>query len=117
MTEELKQKAISFICKKFSIAEDKLEEAKDNCDFANIFEHYVDLYIAGATENGIQWHDLRKDPNDLPKDNVVLIQTESNCHFIALYYPEEKWWGTYEMLSHRIHGKIIAWCEIPQFKE
>ena len=78
---------------------------------------YLDGYAQGAKENGIQWHDLRKDPNDLPKDNVVLIQTESNCHFIALYYPEEKWWGTYEMLSHRIHGKIIAWCEIPQFKE
>lgn len=62
-----------------------------------------------------QWHDLRKDPKDLPKDNVVLIQTESNCHFIALYYPEEKWWGTYEMFSHEIHGKIIAWCELPTF--
>lgn len=27
-----------------------------------------EAYIAGATENGIQWHNLRKDPNDLPKD-------------------------------------------------
>ena len=26
-------------------------------------------YLAGAKENNIQWHDLQKDPNDLPKEN------------------------------------------------
>ena len=109
MTEELKQKAEKSAEKFFGKPTDLVD-----LDNLRIFKNG---YLVGAIENGIQWHDLRKDPNDLPKDNVVLIQTESNCHFIALYYPEEKWWGTYEMLSHRIHGKIIAWCEIPQFKE
>ena len=34
MTEEqIKQKAIIFICKKFSIVEDELEQAKECCDF------------------------------------------------------------------------------------
>jgi len=28
---------------------------------------YLDGYVQGSTENGIQWHDLRKDPNDLPE--------------------------------------------------
>ena len=28
---------------------------------------YKDGYIAGAKENGIEWHDLKKNPNDLPK--------------------------------------------------
>lgn len=72
-------------------------------------------YLAGLHEGQPKWHDLRKDPNDLPKEDVVLVQTKSNCHFIALYYPAEKWWGTYELLSQRIRGEIIAWCEIPQF--
>ena len=30
---------------------------------------FISGYKLGATENGIQWHDLRKDPNDLPEAN------------------------------------------------
>ena len=32
-----------------------------------------EAYIASAKENGIQWHDLRKDPNDLPKENNLYL--------------------------------------------
>ncbi len=40
-------------------------------------EDVKEAYIAGATENGIQWHDLRKDPNDLPPvAKKVWIQCE-----------------------------------------
>ena len=79
---------------------------------------------AGATENGIQWHDLRKDPEDLPKDeNVVTViyhdcdrhNTYTACYDIIaenwIYYNFDD--GVWERLAY----EVIAWCEIPQFKE
>ena len=57
MTEELKQKAKDFI--------DRINKESGG----NWLDKYylTDLLVMFATENGIQWHDLRKDPNDLPK--------------------------------------------------
>ena len=85
----------------------------------------VDLrkaYIAGATENGIQWHDLREDPNDLPP----MIEDErkiSNTVWLHIHN-----WGTDEgyydyikcswiVRCRIVDLNVIAWCEIPQFKE
>ena len=101
-------------------AEEKVCNGKCQDDIDKNYVHCKDCvkikyFLAGLHEGQPKWHDLRKDPNDLPKEDVVLVQTKSNCHFIALYYPDEKWWGTYELLSQRIRGEIIAWCEIPQF--
>lgn len=56
------------------------------------------------------WHDLRKNPNDLPNnDRMVLIITDG--HVITSKYQIPTW----------IHeGKyvinVIAWMEIPEFK-
>ena len=48
----------------------------------NIASVYIRGYLAGAIENGIQWHDLRKDPNDLPKDTYdVLDQAGYKVHY------------------------------------
>lgn len=73
-------------------------------------------YIAGAKENSIQWHDLRKNPNDLPKKigeylvykisgygskSIELIQYNSNKYFWCVEHQND----------------VIAWCEMPQFKE
>lgn len=66
-----------------------------------------------------QWHDLRKDPNDLPKDDK---------QYLVLYYynykgKKEMSYGVRDNLQsdfeiHRNYTEqIIAWCEIPQFKE
>lgn len=81
------------------------------------YANVVDAYIAGAKENSIQWHDLRKDPNDLPKEDCeVFAITESDG---SLYEGFENYyldktdtfdgWGTCQ--------KVIAWCEIPKFEE
>lgn len=74
-------------------------------------------YIAGATENGIQWHDLRKDPNDLPKEDCevfAIVKSDGTLYkSIENYYLDKTdtfdGWGTCQ--------KVIAWCEIPRFKE
>ena len=59
----------------------------------------------------LTWHDLRKNPNDLPNnDRMVLIITDG--HVITSKYQIPTW----------IHeGKyvinVIAWMDIPKFKQ
>ena len=89
--------------------------------YANI----VDAYIAGATENGIHWHDLRKDPNDLPigevfywfDQNPNLKGRKVYGRSIGYYNSYEKeWHGYYQGCPCRVQN-VIVWCEIPTFKE
>ena len=84
--------------------------ARDSAFNDGFVEGYEEGYLAGAKENGVVWHDLRKDPNDLPKDN----------HTYYLVYLD--WLGKkYELLRlceiKTLKDTVIAWCEIPQFKE
>ena len=72
---------------------------------------YEEGYIAGATENGIQWHDLRKNPNDLPKDDRdYLVFTEECGVEIRNYFTDTKGF------SCRPSRMVLAWCEIPKFE-
>ena len=94
------------------------EEKMEFVEHLHYFPKYFkQAYLAGAKENGVVWHDLRKDPQDLPKEDVVLVQAKGGGHFIALYYPEDRCWGIYNMLAETLNREVIAWCEIPQFKE
>ena len=66
-----------------------------------------------------QWHDLRKDPNDLPKVTKEYITNIGVMTFDRL--KDRHLWTTpicdacdyYEEVT----DDVIAWCEIPQFKE
>ena len=84
----------------------------------DISERIYKAYSDGATENGIQWHDLRKDPNDLPKRDkdftvevTIPVMTHPFYVFATYYFDNKKWFSYGEEI------KVIAWCEIPQFKE
>ena len=114
MTEELKQKAEEYLkaqCLK-----------RKDCLVLEMSDHYItdvkQAYIDGATENGIQWHDLRKDPNDLPKDNcMVLVRFEKPAmKFSYFCHSEKKFsaWNKEYGCNVQLHN-VIAWCEIPQF--
>lgn len=81
-----------------------------------ILKDIENAYIAGAIENGIHWHDLRKDPNDLPESSP--FHEVLNENGMKMYYDDvlKKW----NMFTQ--HGIVqarppIAWCEIPQFTE
>ena len=72
-------------------------------------------YLAGAKENSTQWHDLRKDPTDLPKRDIrfsthisipVLTQTSG---FAFYQFDDKKWYFQGKEID------VIAWCEIPTF--
>ena len=109
MTEEqIKQRAEEYA---------KGKADKGNYDYAvgdhvyfgmSALEH---AYIAGATENGIQWHDLRKNRLDLPRRTcTVLIFTDWKGCELKQFSTQTRLFGE---LTFR---DVIAWCEIPKFE-
>ena len=117
------------------------EKAENSCrknrqSYWNSTEHYIQGYIAGAKENGVVWHDLRKNPDDLPKDttNLYLVRVYSwSFSFSHLYKKYTtyiptvcEWNGEYftaldDMAYYNARNikNIIAWKEIvlPELKE
>ena len=82
-----------------------------DCNYYESEEDLVDAYFAGAKENGVIWHDLRKNPDDLPDTNRnVYVQTKGGDTGKAYYHSEDSW------QSYQVHGIVIAWCEIPKFE-
>ena len=61
------------------------------------------------------WHDLRKDPNDLPKCNsTVLDENGDKIEYIGY----DKWEVYSEYYERYIEvDPPIAWCEVPTFEE
>lgn len=67
-----------------------------------------DGFLAGLKAGRPQWHDLRKDKNDLPKDERwVGNQNGYPCYFDKT----KKQWFTAEIK----YTYVYAWCEIPTF--
>ena len=77
-----------------------------------------------------KWHDLRKDPNDLPEPNIAVLicfQFEKwTTTYIAYYRPTIKKWQMYNMHEAQRQpvvddyidrDEVIAWCEIPKYTE
>lgn len=57
--------------------------------------------------DSVEWHDLRIDPGDLPKDNnmmAVVVQTPSG--------QEQLVWR-----SRKLPGGAVKWCVIPDGRE
>ena len=68
-----------------------------------------------------QWHDLRKNPTDVPKENVtVLLLTEVES-LTARYYNEyEAFFRLNNKLDYCVFiapMSYIAWCELPKYTE
>jgi hypothetical protein len=80
-------------------------------------------FLAGLKAGSPQWHDLRKAPNDLPKEVgnylVCYIDTMLNRNVFILEFVdflEDSHW--IDETSHEIEKfdeGVIAWCEIPTF--
>ena len=78
-------------------------------------EDLADGFLAGLKAGRPQWHDLRKDPNDLPKKNgEYFCKVNSHWekygvkHFTLQPYGYNRQW---EGQGY----SVIAWCEIPTF--
>lgn len=76
-------------------------------------------YMHGAERYKPKWHDLRKNPDDLPKrgeyfTNIGLLYYEELCN--------RHFWHTpiceaCDYSDEVEEDEVIAWCEIPKYKE
>ena len=78
-----------------------------------------DGFLAGLKAGRPQWHDLRKDPKDLPKGDMYMtlkLNDENTCYkyCVAFWNKDEKVFNT--IFCGKVNSEdIIAWCEIPTF--
>ena len=105
--EDLNRKRLE---EQLSDALTRIEEVKADCDFAL---EGKDVEIKELKAQIPQWHDLRKDTNDLPKEDgfyLVKLDDDSLCNYETdSFYLDD---------NFVLYGKyVIAWCEIPTFKE
>ena len=72
-----------------------------------------DGFLAGLKAGRPQWHDLRKDKNDLPEeDKYYLIVTKLDNYYISKFRGT-CWIG--KCNAYVSEDMVIAWCEIPTF--
>lgn len=70
--------------------------------------------LEGLKAGRPQWHDLRKDPNDLPKaTKPVLVILESGEPYVSWVSSDKGWWFCTNYYTGE--DKVLAWCEIPTF--
>lgn len=130
MTEEFKQKAIEFVrenyCKKCMIFDDF--DDKECGGEIGTCAHYKD-YIAGATENGIQWHKISE---ELPKAEIGIHNVETYrvlklnayknpvecyCSYNNITQKFETVVDTKKSVYWKEIKGVVAWQEIPLVPE
>ena len=75
------------------------------------YEGLKEGFLDGLKASKPRWHDLRKDPNDLPNDDrVVSEQKGENVRYVKF---RNKWF----YLDRTAEANVIAWCEIPKYME
>ena len=79
--------------------------------FEDIIFEAIEFGYNKAKEEG-RWHDLRENPNDLPKANQkVLLQIKDEDEPIKDFYRRDGIWNFANKYE------VIAWCEIPKYIE
>lgn len=107
-TEEKTDQYMNEHVESYNCENTKLETDNYN---AGLERGYEDGFKDGAIHGynkANEWHDLRKDPNDLPKDDKYVIVTDGKL-WTSAYYDKDKAW-----MIHTIVGlhKIIKWKEV-----
>ena len=111
MTDEELFKAWKSEQYKDQSTEEKMEFVEHLHTFPKYFE---EAFLAGLKAGRPQWHDLRKDPNDLPKEGkqyLCLIKSwvgGEKVYACLIYNTQYHSW-------QESYGDVIAWCELPTF--
>ena len=99
------------------LAEEYTNRKGFGSDYNNITSSEANEEIEKAVLYGLtegrkeKWHDLRKNPNDLPEDCVINQDGKR-----VLYDSTNKVWRN-DDADEYICDDPIAWCEIPTFEE
>lgn len=95
---------------------------------------YEEGYNKGYEDGKPKWHDLRKDPDDLPKENVQIVFYVKEYFKSIEKYKNHYCLGVYKksflnddvkLFVERSKGYecehsteyVLYWCELPEFKE
>ena len=99
---------------KYCIHQKLLEDVRDN--ICKAFEDGATFgYQKGVQKLDKKWHDLRKNPKDLPEPHSTVL--DENVDKIE-YIGYDKWEVYSEYYERYIEvDPPIAWCEVPTFKE
>ena len=94
------------------------EEGKINYRYSDIEQ----AYLAGLHEGQPKWHKVAD--GDLPKNEKDVLILYQDCDkrnlYTACYDTKAERWLYYnldDLLLEPFEYNVIAWCEIPQFKE
>lgn len=88
-------------------------EIKDWEGFDITREVRKQAFLAGLKAGRPQWHDLEKEPTDLPKDNHN-VWCKALDHYGEGWYDKDT--NTWTLIYRGYHLHCIeAWCEIPTF--
>ena len=75
------------------------------------------IYLDGLAEGREEkWHDLRRNPNDLPKEcqNVLCLCNDIGCKYYCTGHLIYKTW--FSNTESKVL-RVTAWCELPKFEE
>ena len=88
---------------------------EDDFERLEMFDENVEeAFLAGLKVGRPQWHDLRKNPNDLPKlDKTDLSDYVMTDRGVSYYNGRLNKW--YIQTDYVLTDCVIAWCEIPTF--
>lgn len=92
------------------------EEKMEFVEHLHTFPRYFKkAFLAGLKAGKPKWHDIRKNPDDLPKHSgLYCVQ----CAEVREYEKEEKSWFTVHFDPCRnCTEDTYLWCELPKFEE
>jgi hypothetical protein len=72
---------------------------------------YIDGFLAGLEAGRSKWHDLRKDPKDLPEPYTTVLDQDG---VQVIYDYNKDVWRTDDADNYTCDTPI-AWCEKPTF--
>ena len=98
-------------------AEERAKEKykDDNYTQCALKSTYKEGYIDGLKAGRPQWHDLRKDPNDLPRKTTSKFSIDVMTDMGEGYFLYES--SSWFVWKYNGTVPVSRWCKIPQFKE
>lgn len=136
--EELEKEAENFIIDRYKLNECYREDNAETREYMRMdvhsqYEEEYQLYIAGAEPREkriveleaqigkmkVKWHDLEKDPNDLPKNckTMCICLSDFGSKYepvpqVCVGYCDSLGWSDY--MGSSLYSNVRHWCELPQ---
>ena len=80
-------------------------------------DQLIEAVMYGLAEGKPKWHDLRKDPNDLPEQITLVIMYIIGNAYCNGWFNGDGWIIDNGNMKKIDCENVIAWCELPKFEE